>query len=126
YLIYRDVWEEAHAQGALNGYAHLHAVGYWLDAPYGLIDFLEVLQFDIQAPRTLYDAWNLGFRLTPTAGTDFPCAPAGPPGSQRFYARVAGPLSYAAWLEAVRQGRTFVSNGPLLELAVQGASIGDE
>lgn len=126
YLVYREVWEEARAQGALTGYAHFRAPGLLLDAPDGLIDFLEVLQFDALEPRAWYDVLNLGIRITPTAGTDFPCAPAGPPGAQRFYARVDGPLRYDAWLDAVRRGRTFVTNGPLLELEVDGVGIGGE
>jgi len=126
YLIYGDVWREARAQSALNGYAHLKAPGLWLDAPSGLIDFLEVLQFDVSDPRALYDALNLGFRIAPTAGTDFPCYPAGPPGAQRFYTRVEGELTYASWLEGVRKGRTFVTNGPLLDLSIEGVGIGGD
>lgn len=77
YLVYREVWEAARAQGALTGYAHFRAPGLLLDAPDGLIDFLEVLQFDVLEPRAWYDLLNVGIRLTPTAGIDFPCTPAG-------------------------------------------------
>src|SRR5207253_5394677 len=48
------------------------------------------------------------------------------PGRERFYTRVEGPLTYAAWLEGVRRRRTFVTNGPLLEFSINGADIGDE
>jgi hypothetical protein len=126
YLRYRDFWKKAHAQGALNGYAHWGAPGTLLDAPFGWIDFLEILQFDISNPSCLYDLLNLGFRVTPTAGTDFPCGWAGPPGSQRFYTRVEGTFTYSSWLEGVRLGRTFVTNGPLLDFSIDNVGIGGD
>jgi hypothetical protein len=126
YLIYRRIWEEARAQGALSGYAHWGGAGLLVDAPTGLVDFLEVLQFDVSNPAALYEILDLGFRLAPVAGTDFPCWPAGPPGTQRFYTWVEEPLTYAAWLEGVRKGATFVTNGPMLELSIDDAGIGDD
>jgi hypothetical protein len=47
-------------------------------------------------------------------------------GSVRTYARLeAGqPLTYGAWIEAVRAGRTFVTDGPLLSLTVNGHEPG--
>lgn len=126
YLVYRPIWEQARAQGALSGYAHWGGAGLLLDAPSGLIDFIEVLQFDVSDPAALYEMLDLGLRLAPTAGTDFPCWPAGPPGTQRFYTRVEGPLTYAAWLDAVRAGATFVTNGPMLEFTIDGVGIGGD
>jgi hypothetical protein len=126
YLAYDAIWSRSRAQGALGGYAHFHAPGLLLDAPDGFVDFLEVLQFDVANYASLYDLWSLGFRVSPYAGTDYPCPPSGAPGSQRLYANVQGALSYPSWLDAVRHGRTFVTNGPLLELTVDGTGIGGE
>ena len=64
--------------------------------------------------------------MTPTAGTDYPCGDASVPGRERFYTQVAGPLTYEAWLEGVRKGRTFVTNGPMLDFHINGKGIGDE
>jgi hypothetical protein len=97
-----------------------------MDAPFSRIDFLEILQFDVAEPSTLYDLLNLGLRITPTAGSDFPCFPAGPPGSQRFYTRVEGIFTYSTWLDGLRRGRTFATNGPLLEFSVDGVDVGGE
>ena len=36
-----------------------------------------------------------------------------------------GTSSYKAWLEGVRQGRTFVTNGPVLEFQVNGKGMGE-
>jgi hypothetical protein len=94
--------------------------------PHGLLNFIEVLQFNGPVYSAWYDMLNFGFRVTATAGTDYPCAGANIPGRERFYTRVDGPLTYPAWLDGVRRGRTFVTNGPLVELRVQGAEIGDE
>jgi hypothetical protein len=48
-----------------------------------------------------------------------------PLGWERTYARVSGPLTAAAYAEAVRCGRTFVTTGPFLRLTVDGAEPGD-
>ena len=38
--------------------------------------------------------------------------------------KTRGPLSYDAWVEGIRGGRTFISNGPLLEFSVNGVEAG--
>jgi hypothetical protein len=50
-----------------------------------------------------------------------------PLGSPRTYAKLpAGEaFSYASWVNAVRAGRTFVTNGPLVFLEVEGAGPGE-
>ena len=49
----------------------------------------------------------------------------GPVGLNRVYASVPnGPIKSDAWLEALRQGRTFATNGPLLDFSVGGNPIG--
>jgi len=47
-------------------------------------------------------------------------------GALRTYARLEPnqEFSYGAWIEAVRAGRTFVTDGPLLSLTVNGQEIG--
>lgn len=131
YVIYQLFWEEAERQGALKGYAHFGTFngsqfGLPIDLPGRLLDFLEVLQFEHGVYDVWYDILNLGFRMTPTAGTDFPCGDASVPGRERFYTKVDGPLDYQAWLEGIRKGRTFVTNGPFLEFRINGKEIGDE
>lgn len=41
-------------------------------------------------------------------------------GGMRTYAQLAAEFSYPDWIEAVRAGRTFVSNAPLLHFTVDG------
>jgi hypothetical protein len=47
------------------------------------------------------------------------------PGGDRVYVKVDGPLTYAAWIDALRAGRSFVSNGPVVELTVDGKGLGE-
>jgi hypothetical protein len=49
-----------------------------------------------------------------------------PPGSDRTFAHLNGPLTHQNWLDAIRRGRTFFSTGPLLFLQVDGREPGDE
>ena len=129
YLLYDRVWEEGHRHGAVNGYAHWGLAGAEEGlAVWGhreLLDFVEVLNLGFPFYDRWYEALDLGIRLVPTAGTDYPCVP-GLPGRERFYARLDGPLAAETWLAAVRRGRTFVTNGPAIELAVEEALPGDE
>src|SRR5207248_1606776 len=66
--------------------------------------------------------------LPAAAGTDAMANYAtlrGPVGLNRVYASVAnGPLRSDAWLESLRSGRTFATNGPLLNFSVGGQAIG--
>jgi hypothetical protein len=62
----------------------------------------------------LYDRYlNLGFRLAATAGTGTGVMPS-PTGYNRVYARVKEPFTVEKWFEAIRDGRSFVTNGPVL------------
>ena len=129
FFLYHDTAMAVQADGGLFGYAHaiidaFHVSrGLALDVPMGLVDFLEVLQFSMIDTEFLYDFWNLGFRLAPVAGSDFPYINL--PGTERSYVRIDGPFSPRAWFEGLRQGRTFVTNGPMLSLEVAGGTIGD-
>jgi hypothetical protein len=128
YLDFNKFFAEGRRQGALNGFAHSgqHAgaqFGLSFVLPHGLLDFLEVLQFD----RGRYDIWykilNTGFRLAPTAGTDYPWGE-GHPGKERFYTKVGGRFTVEKWIAAVRAGRTFVTNGPMLKFRVNDRPMG--
>ncbi|MBL8290256.1 MAG: CehA/McbA family metallohydrolase, partial [Bryobacterales bacterium] len=128
YLLYDIAWREAHRQGALAGYAHFGMAsaqdGLALWGQSGVIDFIEVLNVGFPYYESWYDALNLGERVVPTAGTDYPCVPV-LPGRERFYTKLEGPLTFPAWVEAVRRGRTFVTNGPALDFSIDDSTPGD-
>jgi len=75
---------------------------------------------------------SCGLRLAATAGTDVflsfshgPGVASNPPGWGRVYARLGDqPLSVPAFEQAIRGGRTLVTNGPWLTLEVNGQGPG--
>jgi hypothetical protein len=104
------------------------------DAALGLVDSVDLLgPSDAEGTAILYHhLLNCGLRLAATVGTDvwlsYSRGPliSNPPGWARVYADLRGaPLSVAAYQGAVRAGRTVATNGPWLELRVDGRSPGD-
>jgi hypothetical protein len=73
-------------------------------------------------------ALNCGFKVTASAGEDSILNLHATPilGSSRLYAYLGDTLTWEGWVEAVRRGRTFVTNAPLLTLEVDGRIPGDE
>lgn len=139
-----DVADLAHARGALVGYvhpfeeepqplthpAHTDADELPVDVALGKVDYMEIVSFaDHQATAGVwYRLLNLGFHLPAAGGTDAMADYAtlrGPVGLNRVYASLAeGPLDSAAWLAALRAGRTFATNGPLLDFTVSEQPLG--
>ena len=66
-----------------------------------------------------YSLLNAGFRLPVSSGTDWWVYD-----HNRVYVKIDGELDYDKWIAGLRTGRTFVSNGPLLELTVNGKEPG--
>jgi hypothetical protein len=147
--------DAAHAQGGFATYAHpittrrFGDVGGWpagglgrglpVDAALGRVDGLDVLAYsniDQQASLSLwYRLLNAGPRLAPSAGTDCGLCRAYdlPVAGYRTYAYLDGAGSadpsqfdVGAWWLAVRRGRSFVSNGPLLTATVDGRPPGSQ
>jgi TolB protein len=139
-----DVADMAHAQGALVGYvhpfeeepqplmrpAHTDADELPVDVALGKVDYMEIVAFsDHQATASVwYRLLNLGFHLPAAGGTDAMADYAtlrGPVGLNRVYASIQnGTLSSEAWLASLRAGRTFATNGPLLDFTLDGSSPG--
>jgi len=73
-----------------------------------------------------YRFLNLGYRLPIVAGTDKMSAEV-PIGAVRTYSHLLAdrPMTFDAWADSVRAGRTFVTSGPVLELKVDGHEPGD-
>ncbi len=128
-------------QGGLVNYTHpayllddlfrgaYSAKGLPVYAALGHIDTMDVAGSGERASTELYHRLlNCGLRLPASAGTDcFLNRITGQPGpgNARVYVRVDGPLTYDKWVAGLRAGRSFVSNGPQLELAAGGKGIGD-
>ena len=136
----------AHAQGAVVGYVHPfddlpdpvnHPAERLtnelpIDVALGKVDYIEVLGFSDH--RTTASVWyrllNLGFRLPAAAGTDAMADYAslrGPVGLNRVYVDLpAESRDVSAWLEGLKAGRTFATNGPLLGWTVANKGPGEE
>ncbi len=93
--------------------------GPWLNSGMSQAEFPTLRGVDLY-----YQFLNAGFRLPIAAGTD-KLGEDIPLGSNRVYARVAEPAGYEAWLAAVKAGRGFVTNGPILEFTADEAEPGD-
>ena len=131
YFLYDWLFDNVHAQGGLAGYCHVSSKGFHvyrdmsMNVLKGKVDFVEVLQFGRLGTDLYYDFLNTGFKLTASAGSDVPWG--GTIGEVRVYAYVGqNAFSADAWFEAVRRGRTFVTNGPMIEFSVEDALPGDE
>ena len=131
----------AHAQGALVGYVHPTDVEIKpetdssltfelpADVAQGKVDYLEVMGFsDHRITAAIwYRLLNLGYRVSAGAGTDAMANYAslrGPPGDVRVFLETGGAKTPAALYSALKEGRTFVSNGPLLGLELAGLRPG--
>ncbi|MBY0522107.1 MAG: CehA/McbA family metallohydrolase [Gemmataceae bacterium] len=96
----------------------------------GKIDAVEMDWLDWQQ-HMQRDEWyrllNCGFRV-PLAGGSAKSTNVEALGGLRTYARLAPGqvFDYKTWIEAVRAGRTFVTNGPLLSFTLNGQDPGSE
>jgi TolB protein len=134
----------AHAEGALVGYVHPFdtkpdpadtTAQLWYELPVdvalGKVDYLEVMGYSdhLVTSEIWYRLLNCGFRLPAAAGTDaFPnfASLRGPPGLVRVFVHSGLKLDHRSWLAGLKAGRTFVTNGPLLDFSIAKATAGDE
>ncbi|HLZ12091.1 MAG TPA: CehA/McbA family metallohydrolase [Candidatus Acidoferrum sp.] len=142
-----DVYDMAHAQGALVGAVHPFdeepnpfanppqqiTDELPVDAALGKLDYLEVVGFsDHKSTAAVwYRLLNLGFRIPAGAGTDATTDYAAPirgmVGMDRVYAWVpAWPLNLGMWMSGLRRGRTFATNGPLVNFTLGKEIVGGE
>ena len=94
--------------------------------PEGFPEFMRKVVPELEANdglRLWYRHLNCGFRLTATAGTDkmttFVTV-----GANRVFAHVEGECTYQNWINALKAGRTFVTNSPVLSFTVNGQRAG--
>lgn len=73
--------------------------------------------------QNYYALLNAGFRLSPTAGTASGVHPV-PLGFSRVYVHLPEGFSYEGWVRGLRQGRSFVTTGPMLLAHVRDSDPG--
>ncbi len=129
----------AREQGGAVAYVHpswnddfvrTHAREFPVDLALGQVDALDVLSnADERASMKLwYRVLNCGFRCAVSAGTDAftNLMLAFLLGGDRVYVHVPGKFTYEKWIENYKSGKSFATNGPMLELTVDGRRPGEE
>ena len=138
------------SQGALVGFAHsgwglevksrelpnyempgfdgIGANEYIVDVTYpDTVDFISAVDTPyVWELNIWYHTLNVGFRTRISGETDFPCITDARVGEGRVYAKIDGPLTYSAWLDALRAGRSYVSDGRshLMDFSVNNVGLG--
>ena len=116
--------DDAHRQGGIVIWCHN---GRGMEAPVaaalGKLDAFNL--FDPNWNDWEYDIYyrmlNAGLKLPASTGSDWFISSA-----NRVYADTGGPFEYESWVQALKGGRTFITNGPALFLSVQGQEPGSE
>jgi hypothetical protein len=135
---------EGRQAGGIVGFAHFHGSrehsGILMDLARNDLDFVEVMQYALIKTKPWYNAlgWyqllNAGFRVTGTAGCDFPDPtdhfipwPRELPllGPERTLVKAqAGNSAWETWAQGILRGAAVITNGPLLDFEVQGKEPG--
>tara|TARA_B100001123_G_scaffold443341_1_gene589212 strand:- start:7109 stop:9448 length:2340 start_codon:yes stop_codon:yes gene_type:complete len=136
-----DMLRKAKAQGATTGYVHAFsgsadplegnlggAKGFLVDAALGTVDALEWSRAGSGGFYPVYAAWNNNMRITAVGGEDAisNLHTTATLGAMRTYVRPDdGQRSMDGWLNGLRNGHAFVTNGPLVEMTVNGRIAGE-
>jgi hypothetical protein len=92
----------------------------------GRVDGVEMIRMGEFNHIEYYRYLNCGYRLPLVGGTDKMSSEV-PVGMYRTYAYVPDDreFTYDAWRESVKQGRTFLSGGPIMHFSVDGKEVGE-
>ena len=119
--------------GGIGGVAHGGAFGArhtaMLDTVLGKMDFFEIFNPGRFKTDLWYRMLNAGYLLPPAAGTDLPNSPRRAwwqpfLGSVRCYVQVGESRNFESWKKSFREGRVFVTSGPVIRLNVDGRQPG--
>ena len=145
------VFSWAKSQNAVTGYAHsgwglepttpttrlpnyvlpkMDGIGaneYIVTVTQNVVDFYSA--GDTPAPWELnmwYQTLNAGFTTRLSGETDFPCIFDERVGMARSYVKLEGPLSYDSYVDAIKKGRSYVSEGGshIIDFSVNGLEAG--
>ena len=139
----------AKAQGAVVGFAHsgnglqvqtrelpnydlppfsgIGANEYIMDVTHDAVDFISAADTPFVYELNIwYHTLNCGFRTRISGETDFPCITDARVGGGRSYVHLPQALTYDAWCDGVRAGRSYVSEGfsHLMNFAANGVEAG--
>lgn len=92
-----------------------------------LVDFISTVDTpSIWELNIWYHTLNVGYRTRISGETDFPCIYGERVGLGRSYVRQREKLDYRDWVDGVREGRNYVSDGKshLIDFRVNGVEMG--
>jgi len=133
----------ARVRGGLGGYVHpifnndpfadanlgAAPAAFVADAVLGEVDLFEIAclwSWEIGTAAMWHAILNLGIPLAASAGSDAmnDLYRTFPTGSSRVYVNPEGELTTSSYLEALKNGNSFVSTGPMLKFEVEGNGPG--
>jgi len=134
----------ARNHGGLGGYVHpvgeqdpftpesasAVPIGFVADAVLGEVDLIELVCLwsdEIGTAALWHQVLNLGIPLAASAGSDVmnDYYRTMAVGATRVYVKPSGKLNSDSFLEGLKQGKSFVSNGPMLEFEIAGRGPGE-
>jgi hypothetical protein len=146
------IFKWAKAQGGVVGFAHsgwgldvgatkqlpnfiippMNSIGaneYLVDVAHGMCDFISTV--DTPAVWELniwYHTLNCGYRCRISGETDFPCIYGERVGLGRSYVHLDGKLDFDKWVDGIKAGRCYVSDGKshLMDFTVNGLGVGQK
>jgi hypothetical protein len=96
----------------------------WGMIPKSRPEFKTAAGMPLWAMDVYYKFLNSGFRMPVSAGSASGVK-AAPLGYNRVYVKLDGAFDYRRWFRALKAGRSFATNGPMLFLSVEGKEPGD-
>ncbi len=116
--------DDARRQGGIVIWCHN---GQGMEAPVaaalGKLDAFNLFDPNWNDPEydIYYRMLNAGLKLPASTGSDWFISSA-----NRVYVHTGGQFDYADWVNGLKAGRTFITNGPALHLSIQGQGPGSE
>ena len=100
-----------------------------IDAVLGVVHAVDLMSYNSDeglSAELWYRLLNCGLRLSACVGTDALLDRSTEPlGGDRVYVKTDGPLTMRSWLDGLKSGRSFVTNGPMPTLEVDGKGPGE-
>ena len=143
------VFRWAKSQGAVTGFAHsgwglavkqeklptdemppfdgIGANEYIVGVTHDLVDFISTVDTPYAWELNIwYHTLNAGYRTRISGETDFPCIYGDRVGLGRSYVRQTSKLDYRDWVDGIREGRNYVSDGKshLIDFKVNDVVMG--
>src|SRR5262249_5788527 len=108
-------------------YNGIGANEYIMDVAHNACDFISTVDTPaVWELNVWYHTLNCGYRCRISGETDFPCIFGERVGLGRSYIHLPGKLNFDEWVEGIKRGRCYVSDGKrrLMDCPVDGVGVG--